>query len=869
MQKLFLTIALVAATGIAQAQPWMEPFKNQDKVKLADVVTYFEQNSKLNPSSTQPENVSSEKEMKAALKEGHNFQFDRWRWYWEQHLDQDGYMVPHSKNYEEWLKLKNEEKGIANKTAKTTKNLVSNWTFQGPISSPANGRGLGRIQTVVFHPTDPNTFLVGTAGGGAWKTTTNGTSWTNLTDGFPVLGVADLAYNPLNPKVIYLATGDRDANDNSSLGVFRSDDGGATWNITGYTFIRSAQKRIGAILVNPKDTASVLISSSDGIYNSRDGGKTWVRRVSGGFRELLYSPIDTAIVYATTTDQVYRSADGGLSWTKITNISGASRVTIAVTKANPAMVKAIFANSSDQGLLGIYTSSDTGKSFRITFIPSDCSENYLANSPSPRTSDCNGQGWYDLSIAISPLDSNKVLIGGINTWYSTNGGTSWRLANQWYSSSITSVNTVHADKHYIIYHPLRPNDVYECNDGGLYRTSGDPSTIGWMDLTNGLAITQFYRMATANYATWAIAGAQDNGSKRMNSPSSSTELTGGDGMNCEMDPVSSLYYYTSYQYGNIYRNSTTLISRNIPGKPSGAWVTPFKIHPKDASRIVAGFDKIYVSRDQGDTWTINSPALSSSKVTRVVFSPTDWNTIYALWNNRVRVTFDNGTTWNNLDPFLGGAPSDIVVDIRQKDRFWNTFSGYGTVRVAEYDSTNGWNDISYNLPNVPVNCITQDTSNYTLYVGTDIGVFYLLPGQSSWTFYSNNLPSAEVTDMDINYGTNDIWASTYGRGLWKSPRYSEVNVGVSIIPYAANALSIVPNPSKGSFDIIANNSGFASEMATINIIDMTGKSVWSTKSTFNASGKAHVSAPDNAVGIYLVDVITDKGNRAKAKIVLQ
>ncbi|MEO6832439.1 MAG: T9SS type A sorting domain-containing protein [Chitinophagaceae bacterium] len=870
MQKLLLAGAFVFLFNATQAQPWMQPFEGQNRVKLSDVVDRFEKQNASALKGADEGDDADFKDTKDVVKEGHNYQFDRWRWYWEQHLDADGYMVPQSKNFEEWKKLKANTYSAVNKNAKTTAGTVSNWTFQGPASSPANGRGLGRIQRVVFHPTNPNIFMVGTAGGGAWKTTTNGTSWTNMTDGFPVLGVSDLAYNPLNPNVIYMATGDRDGNDNSSLGVFRSNDGGATWNTTGFQFVRSAKKSVGSILVNPLDTASVLIATDDGIYNSRDGGITWALRQSGGFRDLLYMPNDTNVVYATTTTAIYRSRNGGFNWTNVYSIASASRVSIAVTVAQPAMVKAIYSDATTQGLVGIYTSTDTGKTFSSTFIPINCTQNYLANSVTPSASNCDGQGWYDLAIAISPLDPNKVLIGGVNTWYSTDGGVSWRLANQWSYSSNTSVDIVHADKHYITYQPLRPTNIYECNDGGIYRTVNDPSTFGWMDLTNGLGITQFYRVATANYASYAIGGAQDNGSKRMNTPTSASELTGGDGMNCEMDPLSPNNYYTSYQYGNIYRNSNVLISGNIPGRPAGGWVTPYKIHPKDPSRIVAGLDMIYLSQDYGGSWTAISGKLSSSTVSRVAFSPTDWKTIYAIWSSRVRVTFDNGTNWNTINPFVGGSPSDIIVDINRKDHFWNTFSGYGSSKVAQYDSTNGWSDISYNLPNVPVNCITQDTSNLTLYVGTDIGVFFMLPGQTAWTLYSTNLPSAAVTDMDINYGTNDIWASTYGRGLWKSPRYVDnSNVGVSIIPFATDVIAIAPNPSHGEFDIITTNASFIAQNATVNIIDMLGKTVWSGEAKFDASGRASINMSSSAVGHYIVDVMTQNGNRAKAKISIQ
>ncbi len=871
MQKILLTGALCLVMNGLCAQPWMTKFEGQDKVKLEDVIRAY----KANPVASEDDEEEAEKLPAGSVKEAHNYQFDRWRWYWEQHLDADGYMVSPMKNYQEWEAYKSRQKNnMAGKSAKTTA-TTSSWAFQGPTTSLANGKGIGRIQRVVFHPTDSNTFWACSAGGGAWKTTTNGTSWTCMTDQLPVLGVADLAYNPLNTSVIYLATGDRDANDNSSLGLLKSTDGGVTWNQTGFQFQRLDAKRIGTVLVNPLDTASILIATTDGIYNSRNGGATWTLRQAGNFRDLLYRPNDTVVVYATIgtngNSQIYRSGDGGFSWTKVTSVAGnPSRVSIAVSAASPNMVKAIFANTL-YGLEGIYTSTDTGNTFTKTFNPSSCTQNYLANSVNPGSSNCDGQGWYDLALAVSPLDPNKMLIGGVNTWYSTNGGVNWQLANQWTPSSITSVNTVHADKHYIVYQPLRPNVIFECNDGGLYKTLNDPSTLGWMDLTNGLGITQFYRLAVANYATYAIGGAQDNGSKRIQaSGAGSSELTGGDGMNCEMDPTSSSTYYTALQYGSIYRNSNyPPISNNIPGRPSGDWITPYKLHPRDGSRIVAGYDLMYLSYDQGDNWTAISPKLSSALIKRVAFAPSNTSAVYAVWGNVVRKTLDNGASWTNMTGAVGGSISDIVIDRFDKQHFWVTFSGYSLNKVAEYDTVNGWRSVSDSLPNVPVNCITQDTSNGTLYIGTDVAVFYRTPTMDHWGLWSTNLPSAEVTDLDINYTTDDIWASTYGRGMWKSQRltFPQNPSGVSIIPYASDLLRISPNPNNGDFEIRTENPALTGQSVVINILDLNGRTVWSGQNSFSNDGMMHVMASGLARAHYIVDITTLSGLKARTRMI--
>src|SRR5690606_13842365 len=139
--------------------------------------------------------------------------------------------------------------------------------------------------------------------------------------------------------------------------------------------------------------------------------------------------------------------------------------------------------------------------------------------------------------AISPLDTNEVVIGGINTWHSANGGYSFQIANQWWTY-LSNIKTVHADKHYFAYQPLRPHILYEANDGGIYRTSNILS-MAWVDITNGMGITQFYRLAVANHTLSVLGGAQDNGSKRINPGTiPPDELTFGDGMNCELDPTS-------------------------------------------------------------------------------------------------------------------------------------------------------------------------------------------------------------------------------------------------------------------------------------------------------------------------------------------
>src|SRR6185312_8756253 len=191
---------------------------------------------------------------------------------------------------------------------------------------------VGRINVVSFHPTDKNTFWIGSPGGGAWKTTDNGTTWKCMTDKLPVTAVSDIVFNPQNPNTVYLCTGDRDGEDYYSLGVMKSIDGGNTWSIAGLNWIASDFREANSLVINPLDTNCLILAASDSIYKSMDGGTTWIGVASGYFRQVLYCPGDTSILYAAkdyeyftgSNAEVYRSGDGGNTWVPAADIVNSS-----------------------------------------------------------------------------------------------------------------------------------------------------------------------------------------------------------------------------------------------------------------------------------------------------------------------------------------------------------------------------------------------------------------------------------------------------------------------------------------------------------------------------------------------------------------
>lgn len=862
MKRIYLMSFLSALSMSAYAQ--MPAEGDSDKpVLFSDVVKQYEQSHNIN---------RKDEEVNGVVKEGENYHYNRWKWYWSQHLDQDGYMVSSAANYIEAEKLNGAR-------AKTTANQ-SDWKFAGPTLSYSGYGGIGRVNCIAFHPTDANKYWVGTGGGGAWVTDNDGSTWTAMTQDLAVLGVSDIDYNPQNPRTMYLCPGDRDATDTYSIGVLKSLDGGVTWNTTGMVWTPSQSRLTNCLVINPSDTNSLTLAASNGIYKSYDGGTNWTSVESGHFKQVLYHPTDTSILYAPMYNndrEIYRSTDGGANWSVVTNFNNARRIQLAVTPANPSIVRAIVCNSGN-GLMGIYESTNSGASFTLKYAPTGTS----CNSGSSNYKDgdlitgnmngrgCGGQGWYDLTIAISPTNANEMYAGGVNTYRSTNGGASWSLITQWWSQ-LSGVMTVHADKHMHDFNPLT-GELFECNDGGVYKTKS-PQSMLWTDISNGLGVTQFYRNAVTNVATYVLGGSQDNGTKGLQG-GIWYDLTGGDGMECQADPLDSNVYYTGIQNGELRRTtnggiSFTDIQDNISGKPKGAWITPYLITPNNNQELIAGYKHIYFSPDRGNSWSsIQGSEITGSNCYRLAMTGGTYPTIYAIFPDTQAVfyakNFTGGTTTFDtiIVPYSGNI-SDIKAHPVDSGRFFLTFSGYNSTQVAEYNK-GVWTQISIGLPNVPVRCIEYDSSLSVLYVGTDVGVYYRDTSSNNiWASFRNNMPSIEVTDLGINYSAKEIWASTYGRGMWNSitqgsyvapPDTSDTTDYVIIVPYAEDVFTIAPNPSKGQFKIIAGPSVTAGKAIMVNVLDYTGKAILRKQTTFNGSGTTDINIEGVPAGMYIVEL---------------
>ena len=877
---LLVVIFLFVTTYRVNAQQWMKSVKT-------DHPTFFEIQKAFNDYFKEnPEEENARKE-----KDGDVEKYKRWEWYWEQRVSATGEFQSSDIIWKEWKKYVASHPTAKEKNQKSITN-TGNWTFIGPNtnSNLTNYVGIGRVSCIGFHPTDPNTFWVGTPAGGLWKTMDAGATWSTNTDNLPVLGISDIAIDPTNPNNMYVATGDGDASqslsngsngngDTKSIGILNSTDGGNTWAFTSMNWNVTSEKLIRRLIINPTNPSILLAAASDGIWRTTDGGVTWTNETAGSgfyFMDLQFNPVNPNIVYAASAGnaQIFTSNDGGVNWTQVTTFTGIIRIKLAVSPAWADEVDALCSNSND-GMDGLYYSANDGASF-AEYFPANCSNNLLGRTYPLSTSTCDGQGHYDIAYAINPSDESQFFLGGVYTWSSLDSGSLWYPNNYWVSS-VVSVPTVHADKHFLAFHPLNNSYVFEGNDGGVDYTNDGGTT--WNNISNGLEISEIYRICPSQtVANKIICGLQDNGTKGLNG-GTWYDLEGGDGTNCLIDYTNSNIEYAAYVQGLIYKttdgwNTQTTISTNIPllpselqstGDPKGAWVTPYVLHPTNPNILFAGYKRLYETPDQGNTWSAISPQLTSDNLRSIAIAPSNPSTIYTASLDTLYITHNGGTTWS-YNP-LGIANTKITylaVNPTNSQVVWMTLSGYMSGQKV-YQSIDGgvtWTNVSGTLPNLPVNCIVYQTgSNVGLYIGTDVGVFYRDATLSDWIQYNTGLPNVVVNDLQISYNNNKLWAGTFGRGLWNSDLYT-TTVGVSQVPNFNSTISIYPNPFTNQTTISFSEEQYNT---TIKIMDVVGKEI----KTISFTGKLCVIEKGTMQsGIYFVQITDENKNVVNRKIVV-
>ena len=721
--------------------------------------------------------------------------FRRWEWFSEPRVYPSGdiKLASKAKAQEEFDLFLSQNPAAAqkiNNPAGVT-SVNGNWAPIGPFGSPAGGDA-GRISFIRFMPGNASTIFVGTGAGGMWVTTNAGVSWATNTNSLAVIGCSDLAIDPTNTNVMYLATGDVDAGDTYSTGILKSTDGGITWAATGLVWAVNLQRTIGRLLINPTNPNILLAATSAGIYRTTNGGTTWAVVKTGNYKDIEFKSGDLTNVFAVSGNAFTRSIDGGVTFTTTTTglpTSGVNRMALSVTPADPNYIYILCSSSADNGFYGLYRSIDGG----VSFTQMSTSPNIFGWSTDG--SDSGGQGWYDIACGVSPTNKNEIICGGVNSWKSTDGGATWNINSHWYGGGGNPY--VHADLHAVEY--LNGTTCYLGTDGGVARTTDGGIT--WTTINGLMNIAQVTRIGqSSTTANYVISGHQDNGTNLMNG-TNWTSIYGGDGSDCFVDWSSNSTLIASYVQGDFQKStnggaSFNPIQNGLTG--TGAWVAPIMQDPNNSNIFYCGYQQVFKSVDKGNNWTQMGTITGSSTIYHLAAAPSNTNVLYAARSTSLFKTIDGGITWTAINaglPTASAQISRVAVDNLDANNVFVTFSGYSATNKV-YTTINGgasWTNISTGLPNLPVNCVTySNNSNDAIYIGTDVGIYFRDNTMSSWTPFMSGLPNVIVNDLEIFYPTGKIRAGTYGRGVWESDLYSNIalDAGITSIINPVNASSV-------------------------------------------------------------------------------
>ena len=819
MKKLLLLLALVitAANGFSQSIPDFIPSKNGQETKKASDYTLEE----ISKSAEAYFKTIDRNKKGSGLKP-----FERWKYNWSFYTREDGTIAPAEDLWKSW-----EQKNELNRTQARVD--VSNWSNLGPFqssntysSASKKSSGQGRINVVAVDPSNPNTYYVGAPAGGIWRSTDAGVNWSPLTDYLPQIGVSGIAIHPTNPDIIYIATGDDDAGDSYSVGVWKTTDGGVNWAATGA--MTGNPNSMNEIYIDPNSPDTILIATSSGVHKTTDGGTTWVRKLAGNILDIKVKPNDYTTWYAVSSTTFYRSTDSGETFTTVSlpGLTNNGRLTMDVTIANDAYVYVVGSRTSSFGYSfnGIYKSTDSGASFTKT----------------AETSDIFGttQAWYDLSLTVSSNDADIVYVGVLDIWKSTDGGDDFTKITTWFLPDTPSFS--HADIHFLRF---IDGKFFAGTDGGIYVSTDEG--VNFTDLTEKLSISQFYKISVSKQNSAIIAGGlQDNGGFTFKN-NSWINYHGGDGMEGNVSPIDETVQYGFTQYGGTLsrtsNNGASLsLQVNKPGA-NGEWVTPMALN--NNGEVYAGWKSLY--KLNGNSWT--ELANVGSNIDHIEIDPNNNDNIYVSQFKGMYKSTDAGATLT-LFRFFTQAINAIEVSNTDSDLAWVATSDgvWKTTNLTSASPT--WTNLTTNLPSENKLTIKHHvrSGNNTIYLGTTLGVYMYNDDTNAWEVFDNNLPNVAVRDLDINEDASLLIAGTYGRGAFQT------NIPEQLPPVDVRLLSITsPTESKinCSTDVAAvikvENKGLNALTAiTVNYsIDGGATETYNWSGNINSTETANITLP--------------------------
>jgi photosystem II stability/assembly factor-like uncharacterized protein len=679
----------------------------------------------------------------------------------------------------------------------------------------------GRIHDIEARPDDPSTIYAATASGGLWKTTNRGTTWDSIFEDPPVSTFGDVALAPSNPEVVWAGTGEQNNRQSTSWGngVYRSTDAGSTWTHLGLEDTR----HIGRVRVHPADPDVAYVaaqgnlwapSEARGVYRTTDGGETWdkvlyVDRHTGAV-DLVMDPDNPDVLYAATYQRlrrtwgfngggagsgIHKTTDGGDTWTELTDglpAGDKGRIGLAIAETNPDVLYATVEHA-DAG--GTYRTRDAGASWT-------------------KVNDLNPRPMYYSHVFVDPTDADRVFVLSTEFYMSENAGETFTQMPTRPSYDVG----VHSDHHTLWVDPSNPEHFYLAGDAGLHETWDRGETYRRI---NNLPIGQFYAIGLDNRTPYNIyGGMQDNHS--WMAPSETRRWKGiidddwrqiGFGDGTYQQVANSRAVFVGSQNGGLQRvDPVTGDNMTVePIEPDDAdyrfdWVTPSHVSRHDSSTVYFGGNRLFISRDTGATWTrtedltkdVDRETLSLmgvpgsedmlskhdgtasyGEITTIAESPL---TPDVLWvgtdDGNVQVSRDGGDTWTEVGANITSVNdttyvSRVIASAAGEGVAYVTLDGHRDGDFAPYvfettDFGQTWTAQTDGLPDEgTVNVIVEHPDNpNTLFLGTEHALFASTTAGDQWTKVESGLPTTLYDDLKIHPREKDLVVGTHGRGIW-------------------------------------------------------------------------------------------------------
>jgi photosystem II stability/assembly factor-like uncharacterized protein len=702
----------------------------------------------------------------------------------------------------------------------------------------------GRIGDIAVHPTDHKIWYVAVSSGGLWKTTNAGTTWTPVMDGEASYSIANVVIDPSNPNVIWVGTGENNAQRSVAYGdgVYKSVDGGRSWTNVGL----KASEHIGKILIDPTNSNIVYVAAQGplsarggdrGLYKTEDGGATWNKILDGGTwagaSDVVIDPRNHNVLLATTWQRyrrtygyiaggpesaLWRSTDGGKTWKKsqtgLPTNEDLGRIGLAVSPRDPDVVYAIVEAANQRG--GFYRSRDGGVTWE-------------------RMSNHNTIGLYYSEIFADPHDVDRVYSMDVRVMVTDDGGRTFRPAGE---------RNKHVDNHALWIDPNDPDHLINGNDGGLYESFDRAAT--WKFFGN-LPVTQFYRIDLDNSTPFfkVYGGTQDNfslgGPSRTRSESGILNsdwfvTAGGDGFQSRVDPKDPNIVYAESQHGNLQRfNLKTGESVNIVPQEELAdaadrwyWDSPLIISPHSNTRLYFGSQRLYRSDDRGNSWRAltgdmsrqidrnrirmmdrvwppeavmkNTSSSFFGAIVAVSESPLKEGLLFiGTDDGDIHVSENGGQQWRKAAAAPGVPDTTQVARVEPSSHDANTiYAAYDNHMSGDYkpylfkstDLGRTWRSIAGNLPEKgTVYVVIDDPKDASLlYAGTEFGAYFSRDGGARWTRLRGGLPTIQVRDMAIHRRDDALVLATFGRGFWVMDDLAPLRALTPLVVASAAAL---------------------------------------------------------------------------------